>query len=336
MAASGVHHLVANHHLILSETCYRSFEVPLLHVLDEWKQSIEEEDLKYNKECKNRAKEIRRLEKEGVKLQQQRKRDVNKFRGHLVTLTGLLDGFTTLHASHARMQLLSSQETSGKIVESASSLVRGEMEIYEGLARKGWNGGGLDDLLDKSSDPFTSEQDMNGGGADGSGGREIRSILPTKSILPSLQVNPDLADRRGSGQHGRYNSLSAALSDYGGDEDRTSIFAGPNIDDVVSPTGLSKGIRPFSPPPGEGSRGRRREGEEREIPHRPSQLRKADEDFDEGEEGIVREQEEGDAAAMKHADDGQRDGESESMEDGREEEVREDWERTWVVVDHAD
>ncbi|PHH67658.1 hypothetical protein CDD83_6479 [Cordyceps sp. RAO-2017] len=44
MSASGVHHLIANHQQILSETVYRSFEVPLLHDLDKWRSVIDDEE----------------------------------------------------------------------------------------------------------------------------------------------------------------------------------------------------------------------------------------------------------------------------------------------------
>ncbi|KAF3352932.1 hypothetical protein VdG1_00404 [Verticillium dahliae VDG1] len=115
LSASGVHHLVANHHHILSETVYRSFEVPLLHELDKWRQVVEDEDESYAANIRDKSKEIRRLEKEGLKLHRQRRRDVNGFRAHLVDLTTKLDGLTSLHGDHARTLLRESQDTSGKI-----------------------------------------------------------------------------------------------------------------------------------------------------------------------------------------------------------------------------
>ncbi|KAI9768973.1 MAG: hypothetical protein M1840_004569 [Geoglossum simile] len=249
MAASGVQYLVANHQLILSETVYRSFEVPLLHELDGWKRKIEEEDVGYQKEVRARTREIRRMEKEGAKLQKERKRDIGRFRGHLVELTLMLDGLTNLHSTHSRNLLFSSQETSSKILDSSSLLVRAEVEIYENLARKGWSGGGLDELLERSGDPFSSEAETNGPG-EVNGTRKFFSILPTKSILPISPVDQNLAaghSRGGAFASGdRYQSLTGALSDYEGDEDERSIFSGRGIDDT---TNSPRGLRPFSPPP---------------------------------------------------------------------------------------
>ncbi|KAH0559881.1 hypothetical protein GP486_003601 [Trichoglossum hirsutum] len=252
MTASGVHHLVANHQLILSETVYRSFEVPLLHELDGWKRKIEEEDVGYQQEVKARTREIRRMEKEGSKLQKERKRDIGRFRGHLVRLTLMLDGLTTLHSTHSRNLLFSSQEASSKILDSSSLLVRAEVEIYENLARKGWSGGGLDELLERSGDPFSSEAETNGTG-EVNGSRKFFSILPTKSILPVSPVDQSTAVERGRrGSAGaftsgdRYQSLTGALSDYAGEDDERSIFSGRGLDDSIN---SPRGLRPFSPSP---------------------------------------------------------------------------------------
>ncbi|KAK4674324.1 hypothetical protein QC763_119500, partial [Podospora pseudopauciseta] len=138
LTVAGLQHLVANHKHILSETVYRSFEVPLLHELDKWRGAVEDEEESYASAVAVQSKEINRLEKEGLKLHKQKRRDVNMFRNHLVELTTKLDGLTFLHGEHARTLLRESQETSARIVEASCSLVRAEVDIFESLARKGW------------------------------------------------------------------------------------------------------------------------------------------------------------------------------------------------------
>ncbi|ORY60538.1 uncharacterized protein BCR38DRAFT_459606 [Pseudomassariella vexata] len=255
LAASGVHHLVANHQQILSETVYRSFEVPLLHELDKWRGSIDDEDESYHREVKVRSREIRRMEKEGLKLHKQRRRDVGKFREHLVELTGKLDGLTTLHGEHARALLRESQETSVKIVDASCSLVRAEVDIFESLARKGWSGGGLDELLEKGRDLFASDDDVLvvAGGVVGAGssavaageGAKLFSILPPKSILA------DSASDSGRGKgHGRADSLMVEPERYQSlagamDRDRDRGDA----ESIFSEFNQSRGVRPFSPQP---------------------------------------------------------------------------------------
>ncbi|KAK6860030.1 Phospholipid-binding protein [Apiospora arundinis] len=238
LGASGVHHLVANHQQILSETVYRSFEVPLLHELDKWRAAIDDEDERYRREAAARSQEIRRLEKEFLKLHKQRRRDVGKFREHLVELTARLDGLTALHGDHARTLLRESQETSVKILDASCSLRRG-----------------LDELLEKGRDLFASEDDaLVGAGIVGThnnagDGAKLFSILPPKSIL---QQNDSASDSGlGSGKsrsHGRtdsllvendrYQSLTGAVERERGDDE--SIFSEFN---------QSRGVRPFSPQP---------------------------------------------------------------------------------------
>ncbi|KAK6224279.1 hypothetical protein QIS74_02606 [Colletotrichum tabaci] len=259
LSASGVHHLVANHQQILSETVYRDFEVPLLHELDKWRQRVDDEEDAYVREVKARNLEIRRLEKEGLKLHKQRRRDVGKFRAHLVDLTTKLDGLTSLHGDHARTLLRESQDTSGRIVEASCSLVRAEVDIFESLARKGWSGGGLDELLERGADLFASDEvgDHHHSGVVGGGTAEaakLFSILPPKSILADAASD---VTRHGGGGHkrgdsllsdpDRYQSLAAAATTaaspgLGDDNDADSIFSETNFN-------RPRGVRPFSPQP---------------------------------------------------------------------------------------
>ncbi|KAF4985625.1 hypothetical protein FDECE_16429 [Fusarium decemcellulare] len=247
MSASGVHYLVANHQQILSETVYRSFEVPLLHDLDKWQTVIDDEEETYKQKIKTQSREIKRLEKEGLKLHKQRRRDVGRFRAHLVELTTKLDGLTTLHADHARTLLRESQETSGRIVDASCSLVRAEVDIFEGLARKGWSGGGLDDLLEKGQDLFATEEDSANLGGGSSETPKLFSILPPKSILAdtgSEGSRPGHARADSLLDSERYQSLAALASDSkpsGGGNDSDSVFS----TDFNKP----RNARPFSPQP---------------------------------------------------------------------------------------
>ena len=246
MGASGVHHLIANHHQILSETVYRNFEVPLLHELDKWQNDVDDEAESYERAVKTQSKEIRKLEKEGLKLHKQRRRDVAKFRAHLVQLTTKLDGLTTLHADHSRTLLRDSQETSNKILDASCSLVRAEVDIFESLARKGWSGGGLDDLLEKGTDLFAPDELPSQGPSAGDGSK-LFSILPPKSILADSASDSGRANSNRSdvllADGERYQSLAGVANSEGGP-------ARPaDSDSLFSEFNRSRGVRPFSPQP---------------------------------------------------------------------------------------
>jgi hypothetical protein len=242
LAASGVHQLIANHLQILSETVYRSFEVPLLSETDSWRRRIEEEEERYVKEAKGMSKEIRKMEKEGVRMHGKRKRDVGALREHLVKLTGKLDGLTGLHGGHARGLLREGQEISGGVAECCAGLVRAEVDIFEALARKGWSGGGLDELLERGRDLFANED-----GVGVSNNAKIFSILPQKSILVDSPTNES-----GRPPHHRSDSLLVEGTTYQSlagavrDTDVNSLFSER---DTVGILNRPRGARPFSPPP---------------------------------------------------------------------------------------
>lgn len=255
LAAAGLQHLVANHHQILSETLYRSFEVPLLHELDKWRAAVSDEEEGYQSAIKAQSREIRKLEKDGLKLHRQRRRDVSKFREHLVELTTKLDGLTAIHGEHARTLLRESQETSLRIVDASCSLVRAEIDIFESLARKGWTGGGLEDVLEKGVDLFAGD-DAGGNqhGPDEEGGG-LFSILPPKSILAdSASENNTASTVRVVGGHGRSDSLMEVDLRYqslaGAAGESHLGPAGRDSDSIFSEFNRPRGgVRPFSPQP---------------------------------------------------------------------------------------
>lgn len=290
LSAAGVHHLVANHEQILSETVYRSFEVPLLHELDKWRRAVDDEEAAYLASVRRQSADIRRLEKEGLRLHRQRgPRDVAKFRGHLVELTTRLDGLTALHGDHARTLLRESQDTSVKILEASCSLVRAEVDIFESLARKGWSGGGLDDLLEKGTDLFAAEEDptagyagigpggggVGGGGADDPTTTKLFSILPPKSILadaalsdaggvllpgPGMMTAVDRGRTSGGAGHARADSLGVVSEPYQSLAGAVTVSPerrgrGGDLDAAsifsadFSPAGRPRMTRPFSPQP---------------------------------------------------------------------------------------
>lgn len=304
LAASGLHHLVSNHHQILSETVYRSFEVPLLHDLDKWRAAVDDERDAYDRSVRDQSREIGRLEKEGAKAQQKAfaaaknsgkkannkrgaqqqnaagaGRDVAALRAHLVQLTGKLDGLTALHASHARALLRESQEASARVCDVACSLVRAEVDIYEALARKGWSGGGLEDVLEKGVDLFAPDDEHDypsgsraDGGAGGQGSK-LFSILPPLSILAdSASASEDTTAGEGGGSPvkpyraapgrsesmlsegggDRYQSLAGAMSPRrrrGGGADTESLFSEPGTRSGSGAVRRGGGVRPFSPQP---------------------------------------------------------------------------------------
>lgn len=246
--------------------------MPLLHELDKWRRDVDDEQSGYLAAVKKQSADIRKLERDGLRLHKQRgPRDVAQFRSHLVELTTKLDGLTALHGDHARTLLRESQDTSVKILEASCSLVRAEVDIFESLARKGWSGGGLDEILEKGTDLFAADEHQpigDGGGVGGGGdGVKLFSILPPKSILADTTDSTERLRGRspagGGGAaaglgHRRADSLGVVSEPYqslagavtispasgGGDMDAASIFSAD-----FNASGRPRMTRPFSPQP---------------------------------------------------------------------------------------
>lgn len=185
LATSGLYYLAANQQGILAETVYRSFELPIVHELDRYRADIEAERESYAASMREASRDIRRLEKEGVKLRKPRQRDVGRMRSHLVAMTMALDTLTARQGTHAVALLDQSRDMSGVVSQAGRNLVRAEMDILDGLARKGWPGGGLDVVLDGAVDLFARSgfYDDEGSGI-GSGLGGLSSMASLGGIGP--------------------------------------------------------------------------------------------------------------------------------------------------------
>ncbi|KAI5776153.1 hypothetical protein EDC01DRAFT_637036 [Geopyxis carbonaria] len=183
MNAGGLQYLIASNMHILSESLYRGFEVPLLHEVDSYKEKTVESEETYKKEAGARSSELRKREKQHLRLSNNKTRNLTAFRSTLVDLTQQIDALEVLRYTHYRTSYDLSQETSTRVLDLSALLIRAEVEIFEKIAQKGWDSsGGLDDLIARSSDPFVI---LTPGGSDEG---ELFSILPTESILPASQT----------------------------------------------------------------------------------------------------------------------------------------------------
>lgn len=59
------------------------------------------------------------------------------------------------------------ENTCNKVLNKVATVSRAQVEISENIARKGWSGGGLDDLLYDADDPFSKKTKGPYGTADG-------------------------------------------------------------------------------------------------------------------------------------------------------------------------
>lgn len=237
MLAGGLQYLIANHQQILSETLYRRFEIPLMEELDTFRAMTQERDDRYQRLMMEKNKKIQEREAEHLRMGRKKQRDLATFRQALVDLSRLADDLERLKSEHYNGALDTIHETWSRVLNHTALITRAEVDIYEGIARKGWSGGGLEEIMARCEDPFNTGQGeasmaQSGHGeiyrysrANGGQGSLRLSILPSHSILTSPQ-SPIFNEGKIMGQ---YKSLTRTFSneefDEYNDEDSRSIFS---------------------------------------------------------------------------------------------------------------
>ncbi|KAK9481044.1 hypothetical protein V1514DRAFT_324065 [Lipomyces japonicus] len=174
--SAGLHYLAANHHRILSESFTKGFELPVRASVDTYAKLTKEHEEKFQKETIAKTKELRKTEKQNVKLGKKKQRNLALYRNALIDLTNQVDGLERLKYEYFKYSLDITQDISTKILKHATGIVRAEVEIFEGIAKKGWTGEGLDEVLADSTDPFAVEEVEEN--------HDIYTILPSGSIIP--------------------------------------------------------------------------------------------------------------------------------------------------------
>lgn len=159
LAAGGLHYLVSNHQQILAKSIHRTFEVPVRREVDAFKATMAANEEAFKRDLKVKYRRLKNHENENARLSRMRVRNLVAYRNSLLELTSQIDDIDRLKYEHFCHAFDVAQTTSSNILTYSASVVRAEVEIYEGIARKGWSGGGLDDLIATCPDPFTTYEE---------------------------------------------------------------------------------------------------------------------------------------------------------------------------------
>lgn len=164
LSAGGLHYLVSNHQQILAKSIQRNFEVPVKKQIVQFQRTMATNEETFKTQLKEKSRLLKRQERENLIMSKKRIRNLAVYRNSLLELTSQIDDIDRLKYEHFIHQYDIAQNTSLNILSYAASVVRAEVEIYEGIARKGWSGGGLDDLISAGSDPFGPSEEEDGEG----------------------------------------------------------------------------------------------------------------------------------------------------------------------------
>ncbi|XXZ98318.1 hypothetical protein QA089_000810 [Meyerozyma guilliermondii] len=155
--AAGLQYIIGTNESILARTLKESFQVPLAEALAKVKSDYKSNHEYYQQEVREKTKRLRQKELENIKLSKSRTRNLNAYKSNLVQLTNQVDEIDRLkHDYYHEVNAILEHFSGDQLVLKTGSFVRAQLEIYEGIARKGWSGGGLDELLSIAPDLFGS------------------------------------------------------------------------------------------------------------------------------------------------------------------------------------
>ncbi|GAA5979763.1 hypothetical protein JCM5350_002039 [Sporobolomyces pararoseus] len=176
MAASGIHYMVANSGQVLSDTLYRSFEVPLMHAYDSYVNDIAARHAEYEALLSDKTAKIRQTEAENLKLGKKKTRDLNSFRQALAKLTEQVAEVDVCKRSYYSEVLTSETEMWSQIDHKVSLLLRSTLDLSDRLASKATSDPTIEAMLEEHPDPFDSyrlETDET---------RDVFTVLPPMNL----------------------------------------------------------------------------------------------------------------------------------------------------------
>jgi len=179
-AAAGLHHLMANHWHVLSETLDKQFEKPLRQHLDAYRTIVHERSSSYERALREKSNIIRETE---MRNMNRKERNLQSFREALTVLQRQVDDLDQLKSQHYE-EIIEHEEEVWDVVQGKVSLVvRSSLDVFDRFTAKG-SDPVIELMLQSVPDPFDSYGQPHAED-------QIFSILPPLSILaPSSSPSP--------------------------------------------------------------------------------------------------------------------------------------------------
>ena len=172
---AGLQFLIANHQSVLSDTVYRSFEIPLRESLENFVTETMQKREQYENELVKKKKLLAKREKEHMALAHKKQRSLVKFREALADLTKLADDIDKLKSDYFYNALDYHSDTWTRVGSRSKIICKAELSLYSGIASKTEH---LDSNLVGTPDPWTQ---------DPRSGDEMFHIVPPQTILARPQ-----------------------------------------------------------------------------------------------------------------------------------------------------
>ncbi|CCK68105.1 Ivy1p KNAG_0A04280 [Huiozyma naganishii CBS 8797] len=159
LSASGLFHLMANHELILSSSVDNVLNVRVGGEATAFGEMSALLERRFKEANREQTLKLRMQEQLNSKLSKRKTKNLLTYRESLHNLQLQLDEIESLRHDFFQDSYNLVETTCTEVMNNVATLTRAHVEISENIARKGWSGGGLDDLLVCSQDPFSKDGD---------------------------------------------------------------------------------------------------------------------------------------------------------------------------------
>lgn len=160
--AGSLQYIVGSNHQILSRLLQDNFQDPMKVELQKLEDTYKTNHDYYQQEVKLKSKALRLKELENIKLLKLKTRNLSVYKNNLINLTSQLDEIDRLkYDYYLEMNAMLEGFNQHQLLTRTGSIIRAELELFEGIARKGWSGGGLDKLLEIAPDLFAIDYDQD-------------------------------------------------------------------------------------------------------------------------------------------------------------------------------
>ncbi|ORY83180.1 hypothetical protein BCR37DRAFT_346864, partial [Protomyces lactucae-debilis] len=136
LSAAGLHFLIANHQSVLSDTVYRSYEIPLRENLESFVLDAGQRREEYLRELARRKKMLAEREKKHIALAHRNKRSLGEFRAALSDLTMLADDIDKLKSDYFFTSLGSHNDTWHRVSSRSGIVCKAELQLYSAIGQK--------------------------------------------------------------------------------------------------------------------------------------------------------------------------------------------------------
>ena len=158
LSSSGLFHLIANHQRIMSDCMTSSMIETLTHRIDEFQYKRRVQEARFKKEFYDEAKKLKLQEKYNLQFSKRKTRNLLSYRENLANLQLQLDELESLKHRYYQDSCEMVEACCSDVLKDVATISRAQVEISENIARKGWSGGGLDELMIDADDPFNKEK----------------------------------------------------------------------------------------------------------------------------------------------------------------------------------